>query len=161
MSSNQTLASHKPAPHRQSESSFGTKNSVHFAQGRRSISEELQTQLAIHDVERIAREWQFVSVGFLPLERCAGPRVLSIRSIARRSTFRDLGQRRPLHRSDRCALRRYAQQFQYRRRHRPRARLDAGGASSTSIGAHLPNTAGTSSRSCTSGALPATCHCPC
>src|SRR5262249_53847668 len=29
------------------------------------------------------------------------------------------------------------------------------------IGAHGPNTAGTSSRSYTSGALPATCHCPC
>ncbi len=36
-----------------------------------------------------------------------------------------------------------------------------GWASSTSIGAHTPNTAGTSSRSYISGALPATCHCPC
>jgi hypothetical protein len=39
------------APHHQCESSFSTKNSAHFAQGRGPIGEELQAQLAIHDVE--------------------------------------------------------------------------------------------------------------
>jgi hypothetical protein len=39
------------APHHQCESSIGTKNSTHFAEGRGSIGEELQAQLAINDVE--------------------------------------------------------------------------------------------------------------
>jgi hypothetical protein len=39
------------APHHQCESSFGTENSAHFAKGRGPIGEELQAQLAIHDVE--------------------------------------------------------------------------------------------------------------
>jgi len=39
------------APHHQCESSFGTKNSTHFAQGRGPVGEELQAQLAIYDIK--------------------------------------------------------------------------------------------------------------
>ena len=56
------------APYHQRESTFGTTNSTHFAQGRCPIGEELQAQLAIHDVEGAVWEWQLVSTSFLPLE---------------------------------------------------------------------------------------------
>ena len=39
------------APHHQRKPSLHTKNATHFAQCRGPISEELQAQLAIHNVE--------------------------------------------------------------------------------------------------------------
>jgi hypothetical protein len=45
---------------------------MHLAQGHRPFGKELQAQLAIDDIERLARYWQFVSASFLPLEWRAG-----------------------------------------------------------------------------------------
>ncbi len=50
-----------PPPHHQCESSFGVKNSAHFAQGRGPIGKELQAQLAIHNGGRAQACRDFVT----------------------------------------------------------------------------------------------------